>query len=82
MGDLERAIRQLVRLGYDQINGYLRGGLEAWYEEGLNIEYLGLLSVKELKEKLENDDDLLLLDLRWKTEWLNGHIKGATNIFF
>ncbi|NIQ04588.1 MAG: MBL fold metallo-hydrolase, partial [Candidatus Korarchaeota archaeon] len=28
--DLELAVRYLIRLGYDQIVGYLRDGIDAW----------------------------------------------------
>ncbi|MBE9594702.1 MAG: hypothetical protein IMF19_14620 [Proteobacteria bacterium] len=31
---LDKAVRYLVRLGYDNIVGYLRGGIEAWYDSG------------------------------------------------
>jgi len=78
---LERAVRYLIRLGYDRIAGYLLGGIEAWYNEALPIEHLGLLTVQELKKRLDRGADLVVLDVRRKDEWDNGHIKGALHIY-
>jgi hydroxyacylglutathione hydrolase len=78
---LERAIRYLVRLGYNEIAGYLGGGIEAWYNEALPIKHIGLLTVQELKKRLDRGDNLLTLDVRRKDEWDNGHIEGALHIY-
>ena len=78
---LEMAVRYLIRLGYDQIAGYLRDGIEAWYNEALPTERLGLLTVQELKRRLDKGDDLVVLDVREKGKWAKGHIKGAHYIY-
>jgi len=78
---LEQAIRYLIRLGYDEIAGYLRGGIEAWYNEALPTEHLGLLTVQELKKRLDGGNNLVVLDVRRKDEWNNGHISGALHIY-
>jgi len=78
---LERAVRYFIRLGYDEIAGYLRGGIEAWYNEALPTEHLGLLTVHELKKRLDRGDNLVVLDVRRKDEWNNGHIERALNIY-
>jgi hydroxyacylglutathione hydrolase len=80
-GYLEMAVRFLIRLGYDQIVGYLRGGIDAWYEEALPTELLGLLTVQELKKRLERGDNLVVLDVREKKKWNEGHIKGARYVY-
>lgn len=80
--NLDKAIRQLIRLGYDQIAGYLRGGIGAWYKASLPVEHLGLLTVQELKKRLDRGDNLVLLDVRDKDEWDDGHIEDAFNIYF
>ena len=78
---LEKAVRYLIRLGYDRTVGYLRGGMEAWYREALPFEKIDLLSVEELKKRLERGDDLVILDVRGKDEWEDGHIEGAIHIY-
>jgi len=83
---LEMAVRYLVRLGYDNVEGYLCGGveacgLEAWYEKAIPTEHLGLLTVQELKTRLDRSDDLIVLDVRSENEWNEGHIGGALHIY-
>lgn len=78
---LDKAVRYLLRLGYDNIAGYLRGGIEAWYNSGFKIEYMGLSSVHELKQRLDSGKDVLVLDVRDENEWKEGHIKGALRVY-
>lgn len=78
---LERAVRYLIRAGYDQIVGYLKGGIEGWYNAGYPIENLPLLSVHQLKDKIDRGEELIVLDTRGQEEWDSGHIKGALHIY-
>jgi len=78
---LERAVRYLVRAGYDNIIGYLRDGTEGWYNAGFPTESLPLLSVHQLKSMLDRGQDLLVLDTRGQDEWESGHIAGALHIY-
>ncbi len=78
---LQRAVRYLIRLGYDRISGYLRGGIQAWYNEALPTEHLDLLTVQELRKRLDRGDNLVVLDVRSRDEWNNGHISGALHIY-
>jgi len=81
LGNLETAVRYLIRLGYDRIIGYLYDGIEAWYKKPFPLDHLGLLTVQELKERLDRGDELMVLDVREKDRWLHGHIKGALHIY-
>jgi len=67
------ATRQLIRIGYDDIAGYLEGGLEAWAGE-YPVETIPSLSSKELRERL---NEVTLVDVRMNSEWEAGHIRGA-----
>jgi hydroxyacylglutathione hydrolase len=78
---LEKAVRYLIRAGYDQIIGYLKGGTEGWYNAGFPTESLPLLSVHQLKAMMDRGDELLVLDTRGQDEWESGHIKGALHIY-
>ena len=31
---MERAVRYLIRVGYDRIDGFLKEGTEGWYNTG------------------------------------------------
>jgi hydroxyacylglutathione hydrolase len=76
---LDEAVRYLIRLGYDGIDGYLCG-VEAWYNEALNTEHLGLLTIQELRARREDEDRIGVLDVRGDDEWEDGHIEGAMHI--
>ena len=78
---LERAVRYLIRLGYDRIRGYLKDQIEAWYDAGFPTAHLPLLSVHELKAKMHRGDGLTVLDVRGYYEWNEGHIEGAKHIY-
>jgi len=78
---LDRAVRYLIRAGYDQIVGFLKEGVEGWYNAGYPIESLPLLSVHQLKDKIDRREELIVLDTRGQGEWDSGHIKGALHIY-
>jgi hydroxyacylglutathione hydrolase len=78
---LGKAVRYLIRAGYDRIAGYLREGTEGWYNAGLPTESLPLLSVHQLKGMLDRGEELLVLDTRGEEEWDSGHIAGALHIY-
>jgi hydroxyacylglutathione hydrolase len=80
-GHLEKAVRYLIRVGYDNIAGFLKGGIEGWYDAGYPTESLPLLSVHQLREKLDQGIELTVLDAREQSEWYSGHIPGAKHIY-
>ncbi len=71
---------QLHRIGYDNIIGYLHGGITAWQEAGMPIEHLWQISAAKLYEKLKSGDYKHLFDVRTRMEWEAGHIKGAKHL--
>jgi hydroxyacylglutathione hydrolase len=85
MREVDEAVRYLVRLGYDKVEGFLCDALsctmEAWYNRALPVEHTKLLTVQELKELLTKGEDLLVLDVRSDGEWEEFHIEGATHIY-
>ena len=75
------AVRYLIRLGYDNITGYLKGGIEAWYDYSYPVEKLDLITVHELKAKIDKRESFTLLDVRAQDEWETGHIAGAKHLY-
>jgi len=67
------ATRQLIRIGYDDVIGYVEGGIEAWAKE-YPVETVQTLNPKELRERL---NEVTLVDVRRLSEWEEGHIAGA-----
>ncbi len=78
---LETVLRYLVRIGYDNLAGFLSGGIAAWYMKALPIDSLNLISVQSLKEKLDRNEEMLILDVRRDEEWEKGHIERAEHIY-
>lgn len=75
--DYEQAARSLIRVGLDQIGGYLRGGMKSWIEAGLDQAHIPQRSVEELHT---NKGRVHILDVRSDAEWKSGHIEGAQHI--
>jgi hydroxyacylglutathione hydrolase len=76
----EEAVRQLIRIGYDDLSGYLDGGMAAWQSAGLPVRSLPSVPVAEVRERLERQEPLTVLDVRQDAEWQAGHIPGAAHI--
>ena len=69
------ATRQLIRIGYDDLVGYLEGGIEAWARE-YEVESVQTMSAPELRERL---DEFTVVDVRQTSEWNAGHIPNAVH---
>ncbi len=78
-GDLEPALTQLRRAGYDRVAGYLVGGFGAWRERGRPIARLPTRMPGELAIDV-TAGSVLVLDVRQASEWNAGHIPGAVHI--
>lgn len=79
--NLNKVYRYLLRLGYDNIAGYLVGGITAWYSNNLSISSNGLLTATGMKNKLDDGEDLLVLDVRKVTERSEGYIEGSKHVY-
>jgi hydroxyacylglutathione hydrolase len=75
--DLHEAISQLSVVGFDQVVGYLDGGITAWQEADLPVQDLLQITVETLHSMRHA---LKILDVRDQNEWEEGHINGATHI--
>jgi hydroxyacylglutathione hydrolase len=71
----------LLRVGFDDVQGYLQGGIDAWETAGFPLSTLRTLSVHDLAERLKaNRKNVTVLDVRTEKEWTSGHIEGATHV--
>jgi hydroxyacylglutathione hydrolase len=73
----EYAVRQLIRIGYDELPGYLDGGMDAWTNAGLPVATTAKLTMRELRERLGRGEPLFVVDVRQAHEWQNGHLPHA-----
>lgn len=76
---LEDLTRKLMRIGLDNIYGYVTG-VEAWEKGGGTLQKAEEVSLDQLQEAI-NNNNLQIIDLRGATEFKSGHIKGAKHVF-
>ena len=74
----DEARRALIRVGLDDVRGYLKGGMAAWVESGNDLAHVPQISVRELSEV--KGSGAFILDVRADGEWAAGHIESATHI--
>jgi hydroxyacylglutathione hydrolase len=79
--DGDDAIRQALRIGHDDVVGYVDGGITAWRSAGLPLETSGRLTVAELASQLHGSDAPVVIDVRQTTEYADGHIPGSLHLF-
>jgi len=81
-GDVAPAVRQLIRLGFDDIVGYLEGGLHTWETSGKNYDRIAAVHVDELTQRMNDKEDFTLLDVREEEEIKqSGRFPKALHIF-
>ena len=68
---------RLARVGLEDVEGVLRGGVDAWRDSGGALASLPQMSVEELRRSL---DGLQILDVRRRSEYDSGHVPGAINV--
>jgi hydroxyacylglutathione hydrolase len=74
-------VKLLIRIGYDNIIGYLSGGMFSWNTSGKESGSIETLKVQELCRLLDDKEDILILDVRGKEEIkAKGRIPDALNI--
>jgi hydroxyacylglutathione hydrolase len=77
---LDPTARSLMRVGYDNLGGYLGGTIVSWYKEALPVTKLSLINVTDLKEMM-SEEELFVLDVRSIDEYRGGHIDGSLNLY-
>ncbi len=70
----------LIRLGYDNLYGYLSGGFPSWYLQAEEVETLKLQTVQQLRKR-QFDADFHLLDVRKLADREKGFIEGSNHIY-
>ena len=70
-----------MRVGFDDVQGYLEGGMDGWETSGYPLAMLGHDVGAELRDRLtQGPDRLTVLDVRTEKEWNAGHIDGGVHI--
>jgi hydroxyacylglutathione hydrolase len=79
--DAERAVRYLIRLGYDNIEARLAGDMLAWHKSGRESQTVAMVKVQDLCRRLDAEEHIRILDVRSQEELdEGGRIPGAYHI--
>ena len=74
-------ITRLSRVGYDNIIGYLDGGINAWVNAGKETDSIVSITAADFASKFkEVEGKLILKDVRKPTEYSAEHVDEAMNI--
>ena len=77
----EEVITRLSRVGYDNVIGYLDGGIETWIKAGKETDVVTSISALEFAETFEESEGKILVkDVRKPTEYSAEHVDEAMNI--
>lgn len=74
-GREREAVLRLARVGYENVKGILKGGINAWKQAGKEVETIASEEPEKFVEELSASVNVL--DVRNKGEWENGVIDGA-----
>ncbi len=78
-GQEEEAILRLARVGYDNVIGYLDGGIETWVASGQEVDTITSITPDELADKMA-EEKVLVIDVRRPGEFSAEHIDGAKSL--
>lgn len=74
IGKEEETILRLARVGYENILGFLDGGVESWDEK---LDTVKSITADEMKSQSSQAD---VLDVRKPGEWSAGHLANAQHV--
>lgn len=78
-GREEEVVTRLARVGYDNSIGFLEGGFESWKQAGKEINRIESITPKELVQRMKDNPDVQILDVRKLNEHISEHVIGAKN---
>lgn len=78
-GKLEETLMRLTRVGYENVLGYLEGGIQTWINSGKEVDIIQSITPDELKKRVESESGINVLDVRRPGEFEVSHIPNALN---
>lgn len=77
-GKEQETITRLSRVGFDNVLGFLDGGIEAWKAAGLETDHINSITPEQFAAELSEKN--IVVDARKPTEYEAEHIEKAVNI--
>jgi rhodanese-related sulfurtransferase len=79
-GREEEAVIRLGRIGFDNVAGYLKNGMDAVADRPELIRHVERITAMALFESLADHAAGTIVDVRTPKEWAAGHVRGTLNI--
>lgn len=77
--DVEEAVRDLVRIGYDNVVGFAEvNTLQRYFENDRPSETIEEITFDDVEGKRQ-EGETAVLDVRYRSEYEDGHVDGALN---
>ncbi|MGV3608057.1 MAG: MBL fold metallo-hydrolase [Planctomycetaceae bacterium] len=80
VGKEEEAVMRLGRIGFDNVDGYLAGGMDALRNHPELVHKIERVTAVALQELLYTSSPPTVVDVRSEKEWRTGHVSGSLNI--
>lgn len=74
------AVVQLLRIGYEHVEGFVDGGIRAWQAAALPTSQLKSIDLETCYQHWLHREPGFVLDVRRTDEWKAGHIPGALHL--
>jgi len=78
--DTQVIVRTMIRMGFDQLSGYLGKGILGWAVSGNIAEHIPLVPVGDFCSMMKKGGDQFVLDVRDDDEFKGEGLKHATHI--
>jgi glyoxylase-like metal-dependent hydrolase (beta-lactamase superfamily II) len=79
-GTEEEAVMRLGRIGFDNVAGYLQGGMDALRDTPELVARIDRTTAVALAEELASDAPPVVIDVRAPSEWQAAHLAGSRNV--
>lgn len=79
-GKEKEAILRLARVGYENVLGYLEGGIDAWKKANLPVDSVKSIDPNVFASEMNKPQHEAVLDVRRAGEWNSGHAEGAMHV--
>jgi len=77
---VEEAIMRLGRIGFDNVVGYLKDGLNALLDRSDLLQQTERITAQAVSERMADQPDMVIVDIRAPSEYQAGHITGSRNL--
>ncbi len=72
-------VTRFSRVGYDNVLGYLAGGIKNWVDHGFEVDKINSISAKQFIDLLKEGKMQHPMDVRKESEYQSQHVKGVEN---